>query len=61
MSIYRCNVLTILEIFQISVRSETKRDKRFSINRDKCGAKHYWLSNPNELSDLQMSGAKVRI
>ena len=28
--------------------------------RDKCGAKLYWLRSPNELGDLQMSGAKVR-
>ena len=34
--------------------------RRFPINRDKCGANHYWLRSPNELSDLQMSATKVR-
>ena len=49
-----------VEFARFIYSQNTARDKRFSINRDKCGAKHYRLRSPNELGDLHKSGTKVR-
>ena len=50
-----------VEFARFIYSQNTARDKRFSINRDKCGAKLYRLSSPKELSYLQMSRQKYVI
>ena len=49
-----------VEFARFIYSQNTARDKRFSINRDKCGAKLYRLSSPNELALLANVKAKVR-
>ena len=50
-----------VEFARFIYSQNTARDKRFSINRDKCGAKLYRLSSPKELGYLQMSRQKYVI
>ena len=47
----------LLEVLVYLISSCQKQSawRRFPINRDKCGAKHYWLRSPSELGNLQMS------
>ena len=51
----------MIEIFQISRSQKQSAWRRCPINRDKCGAKLYWLRSPNELGNLQMSVQKWEI
>ena len=42
-------------VYLISRSQKQSAWRRFPINRDKCGAKLYWLRSPSELGNLQMS------
>ena len=49
-----------VEFARFIYSQNTARDKRFSINRDKCGAKRYQLSKSNKLALLADVGDKSK-
>ena len=48
-------------VYLISRSQKQSAWRRFPINRNKCGAKLYWLRSPSELGNLQMSVQKWEI